>query len=78
MLGGRLCWWPSSETALGRFLVLAMVGTHIAGPPFAKLDQHWTKIGTLNMNMNIALRRFLHNHGNIATEESPKPYSYFE
>ena len=28
--------------------------------------------------MNIALRRFLHNHGNIATEESPKPYSYFE
>ena len=23
--------------------------------------------------MNIALRRFLHNHGNIATEGSPKP-----
>ena len=23
--------------------------------------------------MHIALRRFLHNHGNIATEESPKP-----
>ena len=30
--------------------------------------------------MDIALRRFLHNHGNIATEESPKtmPYSYLE
>ena len=26
-----------------------------------------------HMNMNIALRRFLHNHGNIATEGSPKP-----
>ena len=24
-------------------------------------------------HMNIALRRFLHNHGNIATEGSPKP-----
>ena len=24
------------------------------------------------MNMNIALLRFLHNHGNIATEGSPK------
>ena len=23
--------------------------------------------------MNIALRRFLHNHGNIATEGSPEP-----
>ena len=23
--------------------------------------------------MNNASRRFLHNHGNIATEESPKP-----
>ena len=23
--------------------------------------------------MNIALRRFLHNHGDIATEGSPKP-----
>ena len=23
--------------------------------------------------MNIALRRFLNNHGNIATERSPKP-----
>ena len=23
--------------------------------------------------VNIALRRFLNNHGNIATEESPKP-----
>ena len=23
--------------------------------------------------MNIALRRFLHNHGNIVTEGSPKP-----
>ena len=23
--------------------------------------------------MNIALHRFLHNHGNIATEGSPKP-----
>ena len=23
--------------------------------------------------MNIALRRFLHNHGNIATKISPKP-----
>ena len=23
--------------------------------------------------VNIALRRFLHNHGNIATEVSPKP-----
>ena len=23
--------------------------------------------------VNIALRRFLHNHGNIATEGSPKP-----
>ena len=26
--------------------------------------------------MNIALRRFLHNHGNIATEVSPKPGLY--
>ena len=26
--------------------------------------------------MNIALRRFLHNHGNIATEGSPKPGLY--
>ena len=26
----------------------------------------------LDMNMNIALRRFLHNHGNIATEGRPK------
>ena len=25
------------------------------------------------MNMNIALRRFLHDHGNIATEGSLKP-----
>ena len=25
------------------------------------------------MNMNIALRRFLHNHDNIASERSPKP-----
>ena len=27
----------------------------------------------LYMNMNIVLPRFLHNHGNIATERSPKP-----
>ena len=27
----------------------------------------------MNEWMNIALRRFLHNHGNIATEGSPKP-----
>ena len=27
-------------------------------------------------NMNIALRRFLHNHGNIATEGSPSPGLY--
>ena len=27
--------------------------------------------------MNIALRRFLHNHGNIATGGT-MPYSYFE
>ena len=26
--------------------------------------------------MNIALRRFLHNYGNIATEGSPKPGLY--
>ena len=26
-----------------------------------------------DIHMNIALRRFLHNHGNIATEGSPKP-----
>ena len=25
------------------------------------------------LHMNIALRRFLHNYGNIATEGSPKP-----
>ena len=25
------------------------------------------------MNINIALRRFLHSHGNIAIEGSPKP-----
>ena len=25
------------------------------------------------IDMNIALRRFLHTHGNIATEGSPKP-----
>ena len=27
----------------------------------------------ITKSMNIALRRFLHNHGNIATERSPKP-----
>ena len=27
----------------------------------------------IHVYMNIALRRFLHNHGNIATEGSPKP-----
>ena len=27
----------------------------------------------INMNINIALQCFLHNHGNIATEGSPKP-----
>ena len=26
--------------------------------------------------MNIALRRFLHNHGNIATERSPRQKDY--
>ena len=26
----------------------------------------------MGLYMNIALRRFLHNHGNIATEGSPK------
>ena len=26
-----------------------------------------------HMNMKIVLRRFLHNHGNMATEGSPKP-----
>ena len=35
-----------------------------------------------NIYMNIALRRFLRNYGNIATKGSPKPelcpYSYFE
>ena len=25
------------------------------------------------VNVNIVLRRFLHNHDNIATEESPNP-----
>ena len=30
------------------------------------------KRGTLNI-VNIALRRFLHNHGNIVTEGSPEP-----
>ena len=28
------------------------------------------------MGVNIALRRFLYNHGNIATEGSPKPGLY--
>ena len=32
------------------------------------------RLGFSSMNMNIALRRFLYNHGNIATV----PYSYFE
>ena len=30
-------------------------------------------ISRIKENMNIASRRFLHNHGNIATEGSPKP-----
>ena len=29
--------------------------------------------GSFVVYMNIVLRRFLHNHGNIATEGSPKP-----
>ena len=33
---------------------------------FYSLDQ------SLSYDMNIALRRLLHNHGNIATEGSPK------
>ena len=28
---------------------------------------------SINIYMNIALRRFSHNHGNIATEGRPKP-----
>ena len=31
---------------------------------------------TTSMNINIVLRRFLHNHGNIATEGSPKSRDY--
>ena len=34
---------------------------------------HCNTTKVMNMNINIALRRFLHNHGNIATEGSPKP-----
>ena len=30
-------------------------------------------VGGRYIYMNIALRRFLHNHDNIATEGSPKP-----
>ena len=39
-----------------------------------KTDLFLLKLTVLeDMNMNIALRRFLHNHGNIATERSMKP-----
>ena len=31
------------------------------------------RIVQLELYMNIALRCFLHNHGDIATEGSPKP-----
>ena len=42
---------------------------------FAKnhLYKYHSIILTIHVNMNNALRRFLHNHGNIATEGSPKP-----
>ena len=30
-------------------------------------------MGVIYIYMNIALRRFLHNHVNVATEGSPKP-----
>ena len=52
------------------------------GPPSATSDQHSPSIGSCLLGMvsphtcelvDIALRRFLHNHGNIATEGSPKP-----
>ena len=44
-----------------------------------KLDKHQQKYSVVEkealslLYMNIVLRRFLHNHGNIATEGSPKP-----
>ena len=40
---------------------------------------HWIETAVVKNQMactegvNIALRRFLHNHGNIGTEGSPKP-----
>ena len=37
-----------------------------------KTDLFLLKLTVLE-DMNIALRRFLHNHGNIATERSMKP-----
>ena len=37
----------------------------------SKVDPH-----AVTMNINIALRRFLHNHGNIETEGSPKSGLY--
>ena len=37
------------------------------------LIKYRSVIFDIYMYMNIALRRFLHNHGNITTEESPRP-----
>ena len=49
--------------------------SHLAHDVVATLNQRQQRrvSSGMYMNMNIALRRFLHNHGNIATEGSPKP-----
>ena len=65
---------PGTATILGRCFVSTgkrYMGDN-SGPTLAQ-RRSWSVFSDIWIYMNIALRRFLHNHDNIATERSLKP-----